>query len=401
MPEIFVGRQPIYDRQLKVVGYELLFRSYEGDHAEFLDGDLATSQVILNTFTEIGLERLVGNGLAFINLTRSFILGEYSPPLAKHRVVLEILEKIPVDNELIEALRLLSARGYQLALDDVVDPHDVDPLLDIVDFVKLDLAAVERGRLEEHVATLRQHNVKLLAEKVETQDEFKLCRDLGFDYFQGYFLCRPNVVRGQRMPNTRLAIMRLLAKLQVPDIEFGRLEEIVQQDISLSYKLLRLINSAFYARPTEIKSIRQALTLLGIRQVQAWLALLVLSRIDDKPHELMITAMVRAKMCELLTLGLKEHSAETGFMIGLFSVLDALLDLPLEEVLASLPLAEEVTRALLHHEGQLGAVLGCVLAYERGNWEVACCLDLEPETICGAYLKSLDWASEVNSLLER
>lgn len=265
MLEIFVGRQPIYDRQLKVVGYELLFRSYEADHAEFVDGDRATSQVILNTFTEIGLERLVGNGLAFINLTRSFILGEYPPPLAKHRVVLEILEKIPVDKELIEALRVLSARGYQLALDDVVDPHDVGQLLDIADFVKLDLAAVERGRLEEHVTTLRQRKVKLLAEKVETQDVFELCRDLGFDYFQGYFLCRPNVVRGQRMPATRLAIMRLLAKLQVPDIEFGRLEEIVRHDISLSYKLLRLINSAFYARPTEIKSIRQALTLLGIR----------------------------------------------------------------------------------------------------------------------------------------
>lgn len=400
MLEIFVGRQPIYNRQLKVVGYELLFRSYEADHAEFVDGDRATSQVILNTFTEIGVERLVGHGLAFINLTRNFILGKYPPPLAKHRVVLEILENTPVDQELITALRLLSARGYQIALDDVVDPHDVAPLLDIANFVKLDLVAVERARLEEHVATLRQHNVKLLAEKVETQDLFGLCRDLGFDYFQGFFLCRPNVVRGHRMPAVRLAIMRLLAKLQVPDIEFGKLEEIVRQDVSLSYKLLRLINSAFYARPTEIKSIRQALTLLGIRQLQAWLTLLVLSRIEDKPHELFTTAMVRAKMCELLTVALKGHSGETGFMIGLFSVLDALLDLSLEEVLTWLPLAEEVTCALLHYEGILGAILRCVLAYERGDWEAACCPGLEPKAICGAYLESLDWASEVNSLLE-
>ena len=401
MPEIFVGRQPIYNRQLKVVGYELLFRSCETEPQGIADGDGATSQVMLNTFTEIGLERLVGNGLAFINLTRSFILEKYPLPLSQHRVVLEVLENITVDQELIAALRLLSARGYQIALDDVVDPHDVAPLLDIADFVKLDLVAVERGRLEEHVATLRQHNVKLLAEKVETQDEFELCRDLGFDYFQGYFLCRPNVVRGQRMPATRLAIMRLLANLQVPDIEFGRLEEIVRQDVSLSYKLLRLINSAFYARPTEIKSIRQALTLLGIRQVQAWLSLLALSKIDDKPHELMTTATVRAKMSELLALALKEQNAETDFIVGLFSLLDALLDRPLEEVLASLPLTEEVTRALLQHEGRLGAVLHTVIAYERGEWEAACCSGLEPEAIRGAYLESLDWASEVNSLLER
>ncbi len=267
--------------------------------------------------------------------------------------------------------------------------------------VKLDLIAMDRTRLEEYVGSLRKRKVKLLAEKVETQEVFDLCKNLGFDYFQGYFLCRPNVIKGHRMPATRLVILRLLAKLQAPDIEFRDLEEIVRQDVSLSYKLLRLINSAFYARPAEIKSIRQALTLLGLRQVQAWVSLLVLSKIDDKPHELMITAMMRAKMCEFLALISQEHSAETGFMTGLFSVLDALLDLPPEEVLASLPLSEDITSALLHYEGSLGALLRCILAYERGDWEGVAYPGLEAGVVRDAYLKSLSWATEVSSLLER
>ena len=399
MLEAFVGRQPIYNRQLKVVGYELLFRAYETDHAEFVDGDRATSQVMLDTFMEIGLERLAGDGLAFINLTRSFIAGKYPLPLPQDRAVLEVTESITVDKELIDAVRVLSKRGYQIALDDVVNPDDVVPLLDIADIVKVDLIDVERDRLEQYVEILRQHDLKLLAEKVETPDDFDLCNSLGFDYFQGYFLCKPNVVRGHRVPVTRLAILLLLAKLQAPDIEFRELEEIVRQDISLSYKLLRLINSAFYAIPKKIESIRQALTLLGIKQVQAWMSLLFLLRIDDKPHELIVTAMVRAKMCELLALASKEHNAETYFMVGLFSVLDALLDLPLDEVLTSLPLSDEIGSALLRHEGRLGAVLRCVLAYEKGAWEDVRCHGLGPGVIRDVYLESLDWAAAVSSLL--
>ncbi len=401
MLEAFVGRQPIYNRELKVIGYELLFRSYKADQAQFQNGDQATSEVVLNAFMEIGLEQLVGNHLAFVNLTRNFILEKYSLPLPKDRVVLEVLEDITLDEELIKALRLLSSRGYQIALDDVVNPYELGPLLDIADIAKLDLIAVEQARLEEFITLLRQHKVKLLAEKVETPEVFELCKDLGFDYFQGYFFCKPKVVKGHRMPAMRLSVLRLLAKLQVPDIQFEELEEIVSQDVSLSYKLLRLINSAFYARPMEIKSIRQALTLLGLKQVQAWVSLLVLSRIDDKPHELMVTAMVRAKMCELLTGSFKEKRAEAGFMTGLFSVLDALLDLPLKEILASLPLSDDIAHALLYQEGNLGALLHCVIAYERGNWEEVLYPGLEVGTIRDAYLQALRWATEVSSLLER
>ena len=397
--DIFVGRQPIFDRQLNVVGYELLFRGFEADEANVVDGDLATSQVIVNTFMEIGLDRLVGNGLAFMNLTRRFLIDEYPLPVMQGRMVLEVLEDVKVDEALVNALRRLSRQGYQIALDDVVHPEDVSPLLEIADIVKIDLLAVDQDRLGEHVATLREYGVRLLAEKVETHEDMELCLDLGFDCFQGFFLSRPKVVSGRRMPASRLAIVRLLAELQNPYIEFGELEAIVRQDVALSYRLLRLINSAFFSLPTKITTIRQALTLLGIQQVQAWLSLLLLAKIDDKPRALMTTAMTRAKMCELLAMAANEPGPEADFTVGLFSVLDALLDLPMEEVVTALPLSDEVTAALLESQGHLGAALDCALAYERGDWDAVSYLSLTPEEIRDAYLESLDWTMRAGALL--
>ncbi|OGJ87254.1 MAG: hypothetical protein A2268_07605 [Candidatus Raymondbacteria bacterium RifOxyA12_full_50_37] len=401
MLEVFVGRQPIFDRQLNIFGYELLFRKYETDtKADIMDGDQATSQVILNTFMEIGLERLVGDGLAFINLTRSFVLEKYPLPIAKDRVVLEILESNIMDKALVEALKTFGSRGYQIALDDVVSPENLGPFLDIADIVKVDLMAVERSRLREYITEFRKHHVKMLAEKVETIEDFDLCKGLGFDFFQGYFLCKPNVVRGRKMPAMRLNTLRLLAELHNPNIEFQELENIVKQDVSLSYKLLRLINSAYYTRPVKVQSIRQALTLLGIKKVQAWVSLLFLSKIEEKPHELMHTAMVRAHMCELLAQKQKQKQkdTETDFTVGLFSVLDSLLDLPLAEVLSSLSFSDEINTALLQHQGRLGEELDCVLAYEKGDWDKV--MDYshnKPSDIRDAYLEALKWARLVNA----
>ncbi|MFC1528500.1 EAL and HDOD domain-containing protein [Candidatus Latescibacterota bacterium] len=397
---IFVGRQAIYDRNLEVIGYELLFRSYEAEQASVTDGDQATTEVILNTFMEIGLERLVGSGMAFINLTRSFFLEKYPLPMLQDRVVLEVLEDITLDDELIAGVRALSDSGFTIALDDVVHPKDIKQLLDIANIVKLDIVALELDRLDEYVKILRKHNVKLLAEKVETLDIFNLCKKLGFDYFQGFFLSKPHVVKGQRIPESRLAIIRLLSKIKTPDITFKEIEEIIRQDVSLSYKLLRLINSSFYSLPTKITSIQQAITLLGLKHIQNWVQLIFLSKIEDKPRDLIVTAMIRAKMCELISMSLEEQLAEMGFIVGLFSVLDALLDMPLEEIIPSLPFSDDITNALLQHVGPLGNVLHCVLAYEKGDWDKVLCLNHKPEVVRDAYLKSLDWSAEVGLLLE-
>lgn len=399
MPEVFVGRQPIYTRQLDVFAYELLFRSGEGEEASVMDGDQATSQVILNTFMEMGLDTIVGQKLAFINLTRDFILQDYAPVFPADRVVLEVLEDIPVDAELIEAVRRLSDQGYTIALDDFIYHERLQPLMEIADIIKVDVLALDKAALREHQAVLQQYNVKLLAEKVETQDEFRYCRELGFDYFQGYFFCKPEVIKGQRVPANRLVSLQLLARLQDPEADFRELEGLISQDVSLSYKLLRVINSAFYSLPRKVDSLRQALLMLGTRLITTWVSLIILAGIDDKPHELMVTAMVRAKMCELLAQALGRPGTDTFFTVGLFSALDALMDSPMEDVLRALPLSDDITAALLQYEGILGAALRCVLAYERGDWQAVSCPGLDSAAIKDAYLRAIAWTTETSGKL--
>jgi c-di-GMP phosphodiesterase len=399
MHDVFVGRQPIYDRQLDVYAYELLFRSGESNQAGVMDGDQATSQVILNTFMEIGLETIVGQKLAFINLTRGFILQDYSSVFPAGRVVMEVLENIPVDDELIEAVRRSSSQGYLIALDDFIYHERLQPLVEIADIIKVDVLALDQVALQEHVAALRPYKVKLLAEKVETQDHFKYCRDLGFDYFQGYFFCKPEIIKGQRVPANRVVTLQLLAKLQDPETDFAELEEIISRDVSLGYKLLRVVNSAFYSLPRKVDSLRQALLMLGTRNIATWVSVILLSGIDDKPHELMVTAMVRAKMCELLAQTLGQRSKDTFFTVGLFSALDALLDNPMEDILKSLPLSDDIVTALLSYRGMLGDTLQCVLAYERGDWDNVHCAELDSTTITDAYLQAIAWTGEASNSL--
>lgn len=400
MPEIFVGRHPIYTPQLDVVAYELLFRSGERNQARVINGNQATSQVILHTFMDIGLETMVGQKLAFLNLTREFFLGDYSTVFPADRVVLEVLEDIPVEAVFLSAVRRLAAQGYTIALDDFIYHDRLRPLIELASIIKVDVLALDRETLRQHCKVLRQYNVQLLAEKVETQDDFKYCKDLGFDYFQGYFFCKPEIIKGRRLSASRLSALQLLAHLQDPEVDVRALETLLSRDVALSYKLLRLINSAFYALPRKVDSLRQALLLLGSKFITTWVGLILLAGIDDKPHELMVTAMVRAKMCELLGQALGRKSTESFFTVGLFSALEGLLDCPMEQVLHTLPLADELAAALLRYEGPLGAVLYCVLAYERGDWHLVACPGLEPAAITDAYLRAIAWASEASATLQ-
>ena len=224
MNDIYIGRQPIYDRKLDVYAYELLFRAASDNSANFTDGDKATSDVIVNTFLEIGLDNIVGNRLAFINLTRAFFVGEHTISLPRDRVVLELLEDIEADEEVINSVKRLSEQGYSIALDDFIYHESLQPLVQLADIVKIDIMAMSRDEIREHVQALRQHPLRLLAEKVETQEEHDYCMELGFDYFQGYFFAQPKVIRGQRLPNNRLAILKLLSRLQDPEITSKQLE---------------------------------------------------------------------------------------------------------------------------------------------------------------------------------
>ena len=394
--DIFVGRQPIYGRRLELYAYELLYRGSDIDYADFSEGDRATSQVLLNTFTEFGLERIVGGHLAFVNLTRGFIVGEYPLPVPRTHVVLEVLEEVPPDDQVLQGLQDLRRRGFKIALDDFVFSPERAPMLAMADIVKVDILGVESDEIRARFQQLKPLGLKLLAEKIETREQFELCRDMGFDFFQGYFLAKPNVVSGTSIPANSLNLLRLMAELQSQGQDIERVAEIISQDVALSYKLLRHINAAVYSMPRRIDSVRETVAYLGLSTIKNLAYLFLLSDTGERPHELLVTAMMRAKMCELLARTSKTSNPAGYFTVGLFSTLDALLSLPMERVVAKLPLSEELQRALLRGEGPMAEALRCALAYEHGDWEAVRCFGLPRSAIKGAFLDTVAWVEAVD-----
>ncbi|GJL55013.1 MAG: histidine kinase [Nitrospirales bacterium] len=392
-----VGRQPIYGSRVDVFAYELLYRGGGANQANFVDGDAATANVMLNAMLEIGLEPIVGNRLAFINITANLILGQLCQTLPKEQVVLEILEDVEPTEPIIEALTELAKQGYTIALDDFIYHDSLQPLVDIAHIVKVDVMALSREEIEEHVLWLRQHPLKLLAEKVETHEDFEFCQGLGFDYFQGYFFCKPNVIAGAKVPANRMAILMLLAKLQERDIEITQIEKEIKSDVSLSYKLLRYVNSAYCGLPRKVDSIAQAACMVGIDKLRMWVTLMSLASMEEKPFELLVTATVRASMCEQLGRALQQDAVDQFFTIGLFSVLDGFFDCELSEVLDSLPLSPEVKGALLERTGLLGQVLDCVIAFEQGKWQDVSCVHIDPSVLQNAYIEAIGWSTQILS----
>jgi EAL and modified HD-GYP domain-containing signal transduction protein len=390
---VLVSRQPIYSAEMSVLGYELLFRDSDVNYASFSDGDQATAEVILNTFTDIGLHEVVGRNLAFINFDRNLIMGSYCELLPPKQVVLELLETVEPDDALLVRLAELKRAGYRIALDDFICADESYRLVEFAHFVKLDIVACDQGMIERSVAALKNFPVRLIAEKVETPEQVKLCQALGFDYFQGYFFCRPELVVSRRLPVNRLAIVRLITKLNNPEIKLRELEEALSQDLSLSYKLLRYTNSAICGLQREIESIRHAAILVGLDKLRVWTSLILFSGMEDKPRDLLVTGVIRARMCQKLAEFMKMSHPERSFLVGLFSVLDAVFDRPLAEILEPLPLAPNIAAALLRCEGQLGSILQSVLAYEQRNWtEARGSLKLNLEVMGQVYQEAVIWS---------
>jgi c-di-GMP phosphodiesterase len=396
MPEALVGRQPIFNRRMEVIAYELLYRAVDSSRAKQpWDGDQATTQVILNAFSDIGLASIVGEKLAFINATRNFLLGNLPIPFSPDRVVLEVLEDIPVDEPLIAALQKLTNAGFRLALDDVTSLQPVQRIVGLSNIIKIDLKGVDLSGLRSLVDSCKLLGVKLLAEKVETQAEYAMCYRIGFDFFQGYFLCKPTVVKGQHMDVSRLIVMQSMSTLQNPNATFESVEEIVAQDVTLGYKLLKLINSSYYALSTPVTSIRQAISLIGFNQLRSWITLLLMSSIQNKPHELTVIALLRAKMCELFARALSLPHPETVFLVGLLSVLDALMDMPMSQIIAKLNLSQDLVDALMERKGPHGSILTYVMAYETGDWETVLNSRLDCQTIHRIYTESIHWSNQL------
>ena len=388
--EVLLARQPIFDDRLKVVAYELLFRDEKGGMQGIEDGDRATARLVLSTYSEIGIEKVVGNHYAFINLTENLLKNPL--PLPPERVILEILEDVVVTPEIVNAVKALTKQGYHFALDDFAYKEQWKPLIELASFVKLDIFALNEQALIEHVNILKPYNLKLLAEKIETHEQFEFCKALGFSYFQGYFLSRPKLVHGTKTNSNKIVVMRILAELNNPDVSIEEIEKILSEDPRLSIKILKIINSAAYVKSRKIESLKQAIVFLGLKKLKEWAAIIVLQSVEAKTEELLLITMVRAKMCEILATQKNYENPDQYFTAGLFSNLDAMLDRKMEDILSELHLTDELNNAILKFEGDIGGVLKDVIAYEQTHWHRLSDRFSRKEYF-DAYFASLDWSS--------
>jgi c-di-GMP-related signal transduction protein len=400
---VHVARQPILDQRGRVFGYELLYRNAAGDTSCIADGDLASAKVLTGAVLDLGLDTLTSGRPAFLNITRSLLLGQLDTLVPSKGVVLEILETIEVDTQIVEVCRDLQARGYRLALDDFVVGSPAEILLPHVAFVKVDVLTTPPDVVSSLAARLSKTGVRLLAEKVENREVFDRTRNDGYSLFQGYYFCKPVIQSGAALPAKQLAYMRLLAELSKPDLMTMQVERLVKQDVSLSMRVLRSVNSAAYAIRTEIRSIGQALVLLGIGPIRKWTTVWCLAGLSaGGTPELATLALLRARACELLSASLPGCETSELFLVGLFSLLDVMLSRSMSDALEGLPLSTAAAEALKGHPNTLRNVLDAVIAYERGEWNEAATLaaasGLNPLALPEAYTSALKWAQDVSQV---
>ena len=396
---VLVARQPIYDARVKVVGYEVLYRSTAVNSSTFKNGDAATASVSVNALLDIGLDTLVGPLPAFINCTRNILVQHMYEFLPAERVVLEVLEDIDPDEEVLAALTRARAKGYGIALDDFVLSERNAPFVAHADVLKVDIPRLNGDEIERHVQRLARPGLALLAEKVESHESFERCKKAGYGLFQGYFFERPQLMRGRRAPGDRMLLLRILARVQDPEVDLEEIERLVSANVSVTYKLLRYVNSAVVGAAEKIESIRHAIAMLGLERVRVCVVMLVLATFDDKPHELILTALVRARYCELLATAQRRERAQAYFTAGLLSVLDAFMDRPMDELVRELSISPELEAALLRREGPMGATLEIAVACERADWPRVQASGIDVEALRTAYLDALSWAGRTDSAL--
>jgi EAL and modified HD-GYP domain-containing signal transduction protein len=394
MSDFIIGRQQIFDQKLDTYAYELLFRSKNLNLSDKDEAAQATNQIITDSILELGLKNLVGPHKAFINFTTQNILEKTPLNLPKDRIVIEVLENVAIDLRVINNLREFSQQGYTIALDDFVFADEWKPLLEFANIIKLDVMELGESGTREVVNKLKPYRLRLLAEKVETHEEFQYLRDLGFDYFQGFFFNKPNTVSGKRLGVNQTAAIRLLSIINDPNVDFDELSKTISQDIGLSYKLLHYINSAFFALPGKIESIQQAVLYLGLQEVKRWSNILTLASLSEKSEAALQNALIRGKMCELLGKLIGEKG-DHFFLIGLLSSLDCLLNMPIEKALQQLPLAEDILPSIVYKQGVTGEALDCVIDYEHWNFSSMAFRNLEQKLIGEAYIESINWAKNV------
>jgi len=394
----FVARQPIFDRAQNVFGYEILFRNGVEDYFN-ADPELA-ARATLDSSLLYGIETLCDNKRAFVNCTREVLFKDLITLLPPSQTVAEILETVEPEDRVIAACKRLKAAGYLIALDDFAPNDPRIPLCEFADIIKIDFRAT---RPEERAGMMRRFGspkCKLLAEKLETPHEFHQARDMGFLYFQGYFFCRPEVVIGREVPASRLHYLRLLEMVCRTEIDMREFEKLLKQESSISYRLLRYLNSPVFGFALEVKSIRHAMAVLGEREMRRWVRLVVtVGAAEQKCSELILMGLARARFCELLSVRLKSNT--DLFLMGLLSVMDAILEVTMDVLLEKLPVERETRTALLGQNSSLRPLYQLMLAQESGEWaqssELAKQMKLSDEEVASTWWQALQWAQEATS----
>ncbi|HWV17159.1 MAG TPA: EAL domain-containing protein [Rhodocyclaceae bacterium] len=401
---LFLGRQPILDRKQELFAYELLFRDNQENSAT-VDSDLAaTANVISHAFGEIGIEQALGPYKGFINCDAALLLSDLPELLPPGKIVLEVLETVEITPEIVERCTELKRHGFMIALDDFT--HEVErwrPMLLLTDIVKVDLKQLDRHQLLATTQLLKNYPLRLLAEKVDSREVADVCKNLGYDFFQGYYFARPAMLTGQKLGQSQAALMRLLA-LVLQDAETGQLEDALKQQPGLAFNLLRLTNSVATGIRMKVTSLRHAITVLGRRQLQRWLQLVIYTNPDGKdfPSPLMHLAATRGRLIELLAARIKPGDKDFeghAFLTGIMSLMPALLGTPMSNVLQGLPLDSSVTEALLNRSGELGALLSLAESLESHDTEsshlLAQRLGLLASTVNSSLALALAWASNI------
>ena len=396
----YAARQPILDVDKNLFAYELLFRDGVDNVFPGIDEDEATTRIIEGSQFNLGIEHLTGNKPAFINFTLDTILKKYPTMVPAASLVVEILETVQPGKRLLESVKELKQQGYVIALDDYEHKPVWRHFFPYVDLIKIDLRAMEFDEIEQVIADISDFpEIKLLAEKVETAEEFEKCKELGFQYFQGYFFSKPELVKTKTLSPGQMTLAELLYETSTPEIDLPKITQIFERDVNLSYKLLRYTNSAAFKRRTEISTIKQALVVLGKYELKKFLSLLFTAAVSgDKPVELLKMAMVRARFCENLA-SLKDGAdASMAFLTGMMSLIDAILDQDIEKVMEQLPLSAEIKDALIKQQGPLAKYLQLAIAYEKGDWEnerqIEENLNLSDRQVPAVYANAIEWAAE-------
>lgn len=395
---MFVARQPIFDRDQKLFGYELLFRQglenfFSGENVE------AACKHTLDTSLLMGLDQLCGDAYVFINCTREVLLKGYMNLLSPRSTAVEVLESVAPDREVRDACLGLKAAGYLIALDDFVPGDARESLAEIADIIKVDLIATPRDQWRAMVEAHASERTRVLAEKVETPEEFRIARDAGFVLFQGYFFQKPVVFSAQEIPASQMNYLRVLQAIHQPELDWKVIETLIKQEASLCYRLLRYLNSARFAFCSEIRSVRHALSMLGETEIRRWVSMVAtLAAARNKPDELVQSALVRARFCEVMAQRIR-HIKTDCFLVGLLSLMDTILGISMRELLERIAVDSEIKAALLGESTRPGQVLELACAQENADWTnctaLAAKLRMSEEEVSDIYLQSMRWAREV------